>query len=62
MGKNMYLNDNEIYAVIHTAEEWLVQHEEDNPEMVDKRMKNGLGSVLKKLYQDTRREKTYKKY
>ena len=62
MGKNIYLNDNEVYALIHTAEEWIVQHEEDNPETTNKRMKDGLGSALKKLYKDTRREKTYKKY
>lgn len=64
MGKRIYLTDKEILALVHTCGEWseIMSEGEDTFECVEDRLKDGLGSALKKLYKGRNGYNTYKDY
>jgi hypothetical protein len=65
MGRNIYLTEKEIKALRDTSGEWceiMRGGDEDACESVDNRLKNGLGSSLKKLYKGLNGERIYKDY
>nr|DAF69762.1 MAG TPA: hypothetical protein [Caudoviricetes sp.] len=65
MGRNIYLTEKEIFALIDTSTEWIqMMMNGDIPaqQEVDDRLNNGLGRALKKLYKGRNGEKIYKDY
>ena len=63
MGRSIYLTDKEISALRDTSSEWCdMMSSGDDVTPVDERLKNGLGSALKKLHKGTNGEKIYKEY
>lgn len=65
MGRSIYLTDKEIQAIRSTATEWcsMISDGDDKSRLcVEKRLNEGLGSSLKKLYKDTIGERIYQNY
>lgn len=65
MGRSIYFSEKEIEALRDTVTEWcsiMSEGGEDDPFYVDDRLKEGLGSALKKLYKGTNREILYKEF
>lgn len=64
-GRSIYFTEKEIKALRDTATEWcsiMGDGEEDSVSCVEKRLTDGLGSALKKLYKDTIGESIYENY
>lgn len=64
MGRTIKLTEEEIKALIDTCSEWIemMSEGEDSFEFVDKRLDEGLGTALRKLYKGRNGEKIYKHY
>lgn len=65
MGRNIYLTDKEIQAIRDTATEWCDMMSDGNDQSLlraDKRLNEGLGSALKKLYKGANGEHIYQNY
>lgn len=65
MGRNIYLSEKEILALIETSGEWVdMMMDGDVPaqKCVNDRLNNGLGRALKKLYKGCNGERIYKDY
>lgn len=64
MGKQIYLTTKEIEALNDVASEWsqIMGSGEETAELVDEKMKNGLGSALYKLNKGGYAERIYSKY
>lgn len=64
MGKQIYLTTKEIEALNDVASEWsqIMGSGEETAELVDEKMKNGLGSALHKLNKGGYAERIYSKY
>lgn len=63
MSRNIYLTDKEIRALTDTCSEWSqIMGDGDEPELVDERLNEGLGSALRKLYKGTNAERVYTNY
>lgn len=63
-GKSIYLTNNEILALTATCSEWesIMSEGEETADLVDDRLKEGLGSALKKLYKGREGQKLYLEY
>lgn len=63
-GKSIYLTNNEILALTATCSEWesIMSEGEETADLVDDRLKEGLGSALKKLYKGREGQKAYLDY
>lgn len=63
-GKSIYLTNNEILALTATCSEWesIMSEGEETADLVDDRLKEGLGSALKKLYKGREGQKAYLEY
>lgn len=64
MGKQIYLTAKEIKALNDVASEWsqIMGSGEETAELVDEKMKDGLGSALYKLNKGSNAEDLYTKY
>lgn len=66
MGRNIYFTNQEIQQILIYLEEAVSilgeAEEEDTLERIEKDMKNGLGSALRKLYKGRNGEKIYGEY
>lgn len=65
MGMTIYFSDKEISALVSAATEWgemMADGDEECVQSIEERMKNGLGSALKKLYKGKVEERIYRKY
>lgn len=65
MGRTIYLSEKEMAALRDSAGEWcemMWNGDEESGKCVEERLKNGLGSALRKLYKGSDGEKIYKDY
>ena len=65
MGRTIYLSEKEIAALRNTAGEWreiMGTGDKESNKCVEERMRNGLGSALRKLYKGCRMEQVYEEY
>lgn len=61
----VYLTDKEVTALIDSVTEWysmMGNNSEDLCEEAEKRMDNGLGSALYKLYKGRKGQRIYEEY
>ncbi len=63
-GKQIYFTEKELYAVIDSCTEWydIMNEGEETRKPAKDRMKNGLGSALRKLYSGRVGQSSYRKY
>ena len=64
-GRNVYLTEKEIKALIDASTEWceiMSSGDKESGDCVEERLNNGLGSALRKLYKGRNGEKAYKDY
>lgn len=63
-GRTIYFTDDEILALAATCAEWtsIMSEGEETADLVDDRLKEGLGSALKKLYNGREGQKVYLEY
>lgn len=64
MGRSIYFTDQELKMIRCYIQEAvsILGESEDNSQIVDDDMENGLGSALRKLYKGRNGEKVYAKY
>lgn len=63
MGRSLYLSDKEIAAVIDTCSEWIsMMSDGDDHLPIEERLKEGLGSAMKKLYKGCNGARIYQDY
>lgn len=64
MGKQIYLSNKEIDALVSTAGEWceIMSSGDDTLKDVDNRLKSGLGSAIYKLSNNGDIRRIYSKY
>lgn len=65
MGRSIYFTDKEIQLLRDTSSEWcsmMGDGDEEAVQCVEDRLKDGLGSALKKLHKGTKGEEVYKGY
>lgn len=64
-GRNVYLTEKEIKALIDASTEWceiMGSGDKESCDNVEERLNNGLGSALRKLYKGRKGERIYKDY
>lgn len=64
-GRNVYLTEKEIKALIDASTEWceiMGSGDKESCDSVEERLNNGLGSALRKLYKGRKGERIYKDY
>lgn len=65
MGRSIYPTDKEVQALIDASVEWcgIVGYgNQESCDQVEEKLKNGLGSALKKLYKGRNGEQIYRHY
>lgn len=65
MARNIYFTDKELKALRDTCGEWcdiMSCGDSESVEEVEKRLNDGLGSALRKLYKGLNGERIYKDY